>query len=135
MRPQIIRVCFGPARFLLLLECYFPLDPGDYRVISVDDFQLIAQTLNRSFLVLDVDELKAHHLRPGLSAQILSVDAGLRYLRSFPGVTGIMILNCTYSLLETAWRLDNKKELPRSIETDLVLGLLKGRGKRHVAFW
>ena len=116
-------------------DCYFPLDSGDYRVVSVDDFQLIAQTLNRSFLVLDVDELKAHHLRPGSSAQILSVDAGLRYLRSFPGVTGIMILNCTYSLLETAWRLDNKKELPRGTEGDLVLGLLKGRGKRHVAFW
>ena len=96
-------------------------------MVSVDDFQLIAQTLNRSFLVLDVDELKAHHLRPGSSAQIMPVVAGLRYLR--------MILNCTYSLLETAWRLDNKKELPRGIEADLVLGLLKGRGKRHVAFW
>ena len=104
-------------------------------MLSVDDFQLIAQTLNRSFLVLDVDELKPHHLRPGLCEQVMSVDSGLRYLRSLPGVTGIMILNCTCSLLETAWRLDNKKELPRSIETDLVLGLLKGRGKRHVAFW
>ena len=121
--------------FLHPQDCYFPLDSGDYRLISVDDFQLIAQTFNRSFLVLDVDELKAHHLRPGSSAQIMPVVAGLRYLRSFPGVTGIMILNCTYSLLETAWRLDNKKELPRSIETDLVLGLLKGRGERHVAFW
>ena len=122
-------------RFLHPQDCYFPSDSGDYRVISVDDFQLIAQTLNRSFLVLDVDELKAHHLRPGLCEQVMSVDTGLRHLRSYPGVTGIMILNCTYSILETAWRLDNKKEMPRGLEAELVMGLLRGRGKRHVAFW
>ena len=125
---------FTPS-FLHPQDCYFPLDSGDYRLISVDDFQLIAHALNRSFLVLDADELRAHHLRPGSSPQVMSVDAGLHHLRANPGYTGIMILNCTYSLLETAYRLDNKKELPRGIEADLVLGLLKGRGKRHVAFW
>ena len=114
--------------FLHPQDCYFPLDSGDYRLISVDDFQLIAHALNRSFLVLDADELRAHHLRPGSSPQVMSVDAGLHHLRANPGYTGIMILNCTYSLLETAYRLDNKKELPRGIEADLVLGLMKGRG-------
>ena len=117
-------------------ECYFPLDDyGAYRMLGVEDLSLISQTLNRKFVVVDADEMKACRLQPGVTQEEFTVDGGLRHLRSNPIETGILVLNGRFCYIETAWRLDTKKERPRGLESDLVLALLKGRGKRHVAFW
>ena len=46
-----------------------------------------------------------------------------------------MIRDGTFSFLEASRRENSRKEAPADLETELVLGVLRGRGQRHVGFW
>ena len=112
------------------------MDFGDYRRLSVDDFHVLSQTVCKSFVVVSADEGKAYLLEPGRAAgEMPFLDAGLRHLLANPATWGVLIQNATYSYLEVARSLHNKKEVPRGLESELVIGVLKGRGRRHVGFW
>ena len=117
-------------------ECYFPTDDyGAFRMLGVEDLPLISQTLNRKFVVVDGDEMKAYRLQPGVAKEELTIDGGLRHLRFNPIESGVLVFNGHFYYIETSWRHDAKKERPRGLEAELVLALLRCRGKRHVAFW
>ena len=126
---------FG-TQFSIRQECYFPLgDCDDFRMFGVEDFDVIFQFLARSYVVVDGNMCTAYYFQPGVRRQEMSVDAGLRQLRTYPGLTGVLSLNGSFSYLEVAWKLENKKEVPLGFESELVLALLRGRGRRHVGFW
>ena len=119
-----------------LQECYFPLDDGEnYQTLETEDFCLIAKFLARSFLIVDGNELNALLLQPELPTQYMSIDSGLRQLRTYPTLTGILTLNGTFSYLEAAWKVNQNKKMLPGLEGELILALLRARGKRHVAFW
>ena len=142
-RLMIDEICCTRFRFCAFLfyvfplqECYFPLDDGEnYQTLAAEDFCLIAKFLARGFLIVDGNELKALHLQPGLPTQHMSIDSGLRKLRAYPTLTGILTLSGHFSYLEAAWKVDNNKKMLPGLEGELILALLRARGKRHVAFW
>ena len=102
----------------------------------MDDFHILSQTLLRRFVIIDTNELKSFLLKPGHPAEEMPFfEAGLRYLLAYPLTWGVMILDGTYSFLEASRRENTRKEVPPGLESDLVLGVLRGRGQRHVAFW
>ena len=117
-------------------DCYIPLEGCEYRALNVDDFHILSQTLLRRFVVIDTTECKSFLLKPGHPAEEMPFfEAGLRYLLAYPLTWGVMILDGTYSFLEASRRENSRKEAPADLETELVLGVLRGRGQRHVGFW
>ena len=130
---MIVRVRGG---FLSLQDCYIPLEGCEYRGLGVEDFHILSQTLLRRFVVIDTTECKSFLLKPGHPAEEMPFfEAGLRYLLAYPLTWGVMILDGTYSFLEASRRENSRKEAPADLETELVLGVLRGRGQRHVGFW
>ena len=104
--------------------------------MGVEDFHILSQTLLRRFVVIDTNECKSFLLKPGHPAEEMPFfEAGLRYLLAYPLTWGVMILDGTYSFLEASRRENSRKEAPADLETELVLGVLRGRGQRHVGFW
>ena len=117
-------------------DCYIPLEGCEYRALNVDDFHILSQTLLRRFVIIDTNEFKSFLLKPGHPAEEMPFfEAGLRYLLAYPLTWGVMILDGTYSFLEASRRENSRKEAPADLETELVLGVLRGRGQRHVGFW
>ena len=102
----------------------------------MDDFHILSQTLLRRFVIIDTNEFKSILLKPGHPAEEMPFfEAGLRYLLAYPLTWGVMILDGTYSFVEASRRENSRKEAPADLETELVLGVLRGRGQRHVGFW
>ena len=117
-------------------DCYIPLEGCEYRALNVDDFHILSQTLLRRFVIIDTNECKSFLLKPGHPAEEMPFfEAGLRYLLAYPLTWGVMILDGTYSFVEASRRENSRKEAPADLETELVLGVLRGRGQRHVGFW
>ena len=117
-------------------DCYIPLEGCEYRGLGVEDFHILSQTLLRRFVVIEATECKSFLLKPGHPAEEMPFfEAGLRYLLAYPLTWGVMILDGTYSFLEASRRENSRKEAPADLETELVLGVLRGRGQRHVGFW
>ena len=86
-------------------------------------------------MVIVIEELTAYELVPDRISKEMPLEAGLRQPCSHPEMQGFLIYNGTHSFLEVAWSLLNKKEVPQGIESDMVLRLLRGRGRSHIAFW
>ena len=117
-------------------DCYIPLEGCEYRALGVDDFHILSQTLLRRLVVVHTCECKSFLLKPGHPAEEMPFfEAGLRYLLAYPLTWGIMIRDGTFSFLEASRTENSRKEAPANLECELVLGVLRGRGQRHVGFW
>ena len=114
-------------------DCYFTFDNGDYRPLQVEDYRLLQRDMRT--MVVAIEELTCYELEAGRIPKEMPIEAGLRQLRSHPEMQGFMIYKHTHSYLEVAWSLLNKKEVPKGIENDMILRLVRGRSRPHVAFW
>ena len=86
-------------------------------------------------MVVVVEELTAYELEAGRIPKEMPTEVGLRQLRAHPEKQGFLMYKDMHAFLEVAWSLSNKKEVPKGLENDMVLRLVKGRGRAHVAFW
>ena len=117
----------------LLDACFIESDQCDYRPFgTMADFWRLAEYMEVYIAI--ATECGVQILRKGQAVEIAALKPGLRYLRCFPQSLGIIALGGRFAHLEATWRLDDKRGRP-AVQTELVMGLLRSRGKNHVSFW
>ena len=106
----------------LLGQFYFG-SPDAFRSLSSSHFQGLSVKMKADFLVCLPDQGAAYAFRSGRCEE-MTIDAGLRTLRSFPAMVGVLMMGGEFSHLEVAYQLDNKKETrsPRQTFCWVVLG-------------
>ena len=121
----------------LLYDCFIESDDGNYRRFGEDDedFVKILSDVGKSIAVALADSMTMRVFRPGQPVEILALKPGLRYLRCFPDLMGLLILGGRVSLLGAAWRKDNGKQPPTDVESQIMISIVRSRGSAHVSFW
>ena len=123
----------------LLDECYVVTDNGDYRPFgSIADFVRLAECIQHTLLVVSFGEACTHVLRAGREEETMALKPGLRFLRCFPGNSGILVIeqqNRRFAYLDAAWRRDDKREGRPFVQSELVMAALRNRESNHLCFW
>ena len=68
----------------------------------------------------------------------MALKPGLRHLRCVPCNVGIMMIGeeqRQFAYLEATWRRDDKRAGRPTIETELVMSMLRARDYNHICFW
>ena len=121
----------------LLDNCFIEGDDGQYRRFGEEDedFVKVVSDLDKGIAVAFADSMTMRVFRPGQPAENLALKPGLRYLRCFPDLMGLLILGGRVSLLGAAWRKDNGKHPPTDMQSQLMISIVRSRGSAHVSFW
>ncbi len=70
-------------------------------------------------------------------ALVMSMKPGLRYLRCFPDLLGVMIQGDStrlFSHIEANWR-EEKRPVKERVLTQLVMAILRAKDRGHLCFW
>ena len=120
----------------LLYDCFIEGDDGQYRRFGEDDedFVKVASDLGKGIAVAFADSMAMRVFKPGQLVENLALKPGLRYLRCFPDLMGLLILGGRVSFLGAAWRKDNGKQPPTDVESQIMISIVRSRGSAHVSF-
>ena len=112
-------------------------DDGQYRRFGEDDedFVKVASDLGKGIAVAFADSMAMRVFKPGQLVENLALKPGLRYMRCFPDLMGLLILRGRVSFLGAAWRTDNGKQPPTEVQPQLMTSIVRSRGSAHVSFW
>ena len=123
-------------------QCYVEEDNGDYRIFGANnnEFSRLAEELAADYKGLAVVNTESMEVRVHISKQetlVMSMKPGLRYLRCFPDLLGVMIQGDStrvFSHIEANWR-DEKRPVKERVLTQLVMALLRAKDRGHLCFW
>ena len=118
-------------------QCYVEEDNGDYRIFGADDFSRLAEELADNYkgiAIVNAESMEVRVYIPKQDILVMSMKPGLRYLRCFPDLLGVMIQGGTFSHIEANWR-DEKRPVKERVLTQLVMALLRAKDRGHLCFW
>ncbi len=122
-------------------QCYVEEDNGDYRIFGANgDFSRLAEELAADYKGVAVVNAETTDVRvyiPKQDALVLSLKPGLRYLRCYPDLLGVMMQGDStrlFSHIEANWR-EEKRPVKERVLTQLVMALLRAKDRGHLCFW
>ena len=128
----------------MLDECYLEDDDGKYRRFgAVVDWVRVADSFgansHQSIVITDHCGMTVHVVVRGQKTLVMDMDKGLRYLRCYPEMLGILIAGDEtnyFSHLDTSWYEEEKPKL-HGLQTQLVMAILKAAkcSGQHISFW
>ena len=127
----------------LLSQCYIESDDGEYRHFGTNgDFDMLLQSLGHKLQAIGVMRLSTMNvtfLDYKGERKILLPKHGLRKIRAYPGLLGILINNENEIFhLQVAFHEKAEKMVLDGLEQTLVFAILSAVDKdrsKHVSFW
>ena len=123
----------------LLSKCYIENDNGDYRHFGVvSDWALVQKHMPKGLAIVNPSAMKVTILVLNETEREMEMKPGLRYLRCYPDLVGILVTqdNGIFQL-QAWWRDDSEKPLPEGLQDSLVLAVVSVARPvdEHVSFW
>ena len=120
----------------LLDDCFIEAGDGSYRRFGDDeDFVKIVNDMGKGVAVANADTMTMRVIKPGQPVEVQPMKPGVRYVRCYPDLLGILALGGHISLLDAAWRNETGKRAATDMQAQLVLSIVRSRGYAHVSFW